>query len=270
MYLTLRARGGFPYLALPVFPARAFRHAYIFVNRDFAIEKPKDLEGKRIGVQQYRQSAATWIRGLLQEEYDVDLSGCSWVEGGVNNPRPPDKDMDLRPRHKIDIASAPPDRSINDLLIAGDLAAYFGARAPRAFRTHEKIDRLFPDYRNVERAYYRKTGIYPIMHTLVIRETLHREKPWIAENAVKACEESKRWALSHMRFTGTMRYMVPWLNHEVEEIDTLFGGDPYPYGIEPNLKTVETLMRYLVEQGFVAAPSPDVRDMFAPIVAWAE
>ena len=103
-----------------------------------------------------------------------------------------------------------------------------------------------------------------------LREELHREKPWVAENIVKACEESKKWALSQMRFTGTMRYMVPWLNHEVEEVDALFGGDPYPYGIEPNRKTLETLMQYLVDQGFVTAPAPQVDDMFTPIVAWGE
>ena len=178
--------------------------------------------------------------------------------------------MDLRPSHKIDIASAPAGQSINELLVSGNLAAYFGARTPASLATHKKIGRLFPDYRDVERTYYRKTGIYPIMHTLVIRESLHLEKPWVAENIVKACQESKRWALSHMRFTGTMRYMVPWLNYEVEEIDALFGGDPYPYGIEPNLKAIETLMQYLVEQGFIATPPPDVRKMFVPMVAWAE
>ena len=270
MYFTLRAKGDFPYIALPVFPARAFRHAYIFVNRDFDIHTPKDLEGKRIGVQQYRQTAATWIRGLLRHEHGVDLSSCSWVEGGVNGARPPDKDMDLRPDHKIEIVSAPAGQSINELLISGEIAAYFGARAPNAFKTHSQIERLFPDYRNVERAFYKKTGIYPIMHALVMREALHREKPWVAENIVQACEDSKKRALSHMRFTGTMRYMVPWLNHEVEEIDALFGGDPYPHGIEANRKTLETLMGYLVEQGFVSQPAPQIDDMFAPIVAWGE
>ena len=270
MYFTLRTKGSFPYVAIPVFPARAFRHAYIFGNRELGIHSPKDLEGQRIGVQQYRQTAATWIRGILQHEHGVDLSGCTWVEGGVNGARPPDKDMDLRPAHKIDIVSAPAGKSINDLLISGEVAAYFGARAPNAFKTHSQIERLFPDYRKTEREFFKKTGIYPIMHALVMREELHRDKPWVAENIVKACEESKKWALSQMRFTGTMRYMVPWLNHEVEEVDALFGGDPYPYGIEPNRKTLETLMQYLVDQGFVTAPAPQVDDMFAPIVAWGE
>ena len=270
MYFTLRAKGSFPYVALPVFPARAFRHGYIFVNRDRGIRTPKDLEGKCIGVQQYRQTAATWIRGLLRHEYGVDLSGCTWVEGGVNSARPPDKDMDLRPNHEIQIASAPEGRSIDEMLRSGEVAAYFGARAPNAFRSTAQIDRLFPDYRKAERAYYETTGIYPIMHTLVIWESLHREKPWIAENIVQACEESKKWALSHMRFTGTARYMVPWLHHEIEEMDALFDGDPYPHGIGPNRKTLETLKGYLVEQGFVDQAAPRIDDMFAPIVAWGE
>jgi 4,5-dihydroxyphthalate decarboxylase len=269
-YFNLKAKGTFPYIALPVFPARIFRHSYIFVNRDMGIRSPKDLEGKRIGVQQYRQTAATWIRGILSEEYGVDFARCTWVEGGVNVPRPPDKDMDLLPEQKIEIVSAPPGESINDLLAAGEIAAYFGARAPKAFPTQKNIVRLFPDHRAVEREYYQRTRIFPIMHTLVIREALHREKPWIAENMVEALEASKAWALSQMRFTGTNRYMVPWLNAEVEEIATLFGGDPYPYGLPKNRKVLDTLMQYLVRQGFVSAPAPALEPLFTPIVSWAE
>lgn len=270
-YFNQRSKGNFPFIALPVFPCRVFRHAYIYVNREAGISRPKDLEGQKIGVQQYRQTAATWIRGILNSEYDVDLSGVTWVEGGVNVSRPPDADMDLMPGTAIDIAAAPAGKSINDLLISGEVVAYFGARQPDSFRTDPRIVRLFPDYRTVERAYFDRTGIFPIMHTLVMREELHQEKPWIAENMVEAFESSKRWALEHMRFTGTMRYMVPWLNHELEEVDDMFaGGDPYPNGVEPNRKTLETLMQYLVDQAFVASPAPAIDDFFTPIVAWAE
>lgn len=271
MYFTRKAGGDFPFIALPVFPARVFRHGYIFVNRDAGIEKPRDLEGKRIGVQQYRQTAATWVRGILQHEYEVDLSTMTWVEGGVNAPRPPDPDMDILPAGKqIDITSAPAGKSINDLLIAGDVAAYFGARKPDAVNTHPNIQRLFPNYREVERDFYRRTGIFPIMHTMVMGEEFYRENVWVAESMYKALEESKRWALDHMRFSGTMRYMVPWLNTEMDEIDEIFGGDPYPYGLEANRKNLETLMQYLVDQGFVAEPRPAIEDMFTPIVAWSE
>ena len=270
-YFNQRSKGFFPFIALPVFPCRVFRHAYIYVNRDAGITEPKDLEGKKIGVQQYRQTAATWIRGILTQEYDVDFSDVTWIEGGVNAPRPPDPDMDLMPGRDIQITSAPSDKSINDLLKSGEVAAYFGARQPDCYRTQDNIVRLFPNYREVERDFYDRTGMFPIMHTLVMREDLHQEKPWIAENMVQAFEASKRWALEQMRFTGTMRYMVPWLNHELEEVDNMFaGGDPYPHGVENNRKTLETLMQYLVDQAFVAAPAPSVDDMFTPIVAWAE
>jgi len=270
-YFNLRSKGDFPFIALPIFPCRVFRHAYIFINRDVDIAGPKDLEGKKIGVQQYRQTAATWIRGILTAEYGVDFSGVTWVEGGVNTPRSPDADMDLMPGSKIDLISAPSGTSINDLLKSGEVAAYFGARMPDCYQTSKNINRLFPDYRRVEREYFDKTGIFPIMHTLVIREDLHRQKPWIAENMYKAFESSKRWALEHMRFTGTMRYMVPWLNHELEEIDDMFkGGDPYPNGVNANRKVLETLMQFLVDQEFVNAPAPAVDDFFIPMVEWAE
>ena len=187
-YFNQRSKGFFPFIALPVFPCRVFRHAYIYVNRDAGITEPKDLEGKKIGVQQYRQTAATWIRGILTQEYDVDFSDVTWIEGGVNAPRPPDPDMDLMPGRDIQITSAPSDKSINDLLKSGEVAAYFGARQPDCYRTQDNIVRLFPNYREVERDFYDRTGMFPIMHTLVMREDLHQEKPWIAENMVQAFE----------------------------------------------------------------------------------
>jgi len=270
-YFTLRARGNFPFIAIPVFPCRVFRHGYIFVNDKTGICRPKDLEGKIIGVQQYRQTAATWIRGILEKEYGVNFSNVSWVEGGVNVYRMPDQDMDLLPKQQIKIEPTPYGVSINDLLKSGTIAAYLGARIPACFHTHTNVVRLFPNYREIERAYYRKTGIFPIMHTLVIREKLHKEKPWIAENMFQAFEESKRWALQKMRFSGTTRYMVPWLNHELEEVDDMFlDGDPYPHGLEPNREVLETMVQFLIDQGFVENLGIAIDDLFVPIVAWAE
>jgi 4,5-dihydroxyphthalate decarboxylase len=271
MYFTLKSKGKFPYIALPVFPCRVFRHAYIYVNRNAGITVPKDLEGRNIGVQQYRQTAATWVRGILQNEYDVEMSGMKFVEGGVNVSRPPDEDLDILPDKKIQIVSAPEGKSINDLLIEGSVDAYFGARQPKCYKTHDHIVRLFPDYRKEERKFYDRTGIFPIMHCLVMKEEMHLQNPWIAENMIKAFEESKQWALARMRFTGTIRYMVPWLNHEIEEIDEMFlNGDPYPLGVAANRATLETLMKYLVDQSFVTAQHPQLEDMFTPIVGWAE
>ena len=217
-YLTRRSRGSFPFIALPVFPSRLFRHAYIYVNRDQGIAEPADLNGKRVGVQEYGQTAAVLIRGILQHRHGVDLSSIRWVEGGVNTPRPPDDDMDLRPAGGLDLEPAPPGKSINDLLVEGDIAAYLGARQPDALGKHPAVGRLFPDYRQAERDYFRETGIFPIMHTIVMREELHVQHPWIAESMFKAFQAAKAWALEHMRFTGTMVYMIPWLNAELDEI----------------------------------------------------
>ena len=265
------SKGKFPYIALPVFPCRVFRHSYIYVNRDADITAPKDLEGKNIGVQQYRQTAATWIRGILQNEYHVDMSGMRFIEGGVNVSRPPDKDLDILPDKTIKIEPAPEGKSINDLLTNGSVDAYFGARQPKCYMTHDNIVRLFPDYRKEERKFFDRTGIFPIMHCLVMKEEMHIKHPWIAENMIKAFEESKQWALDRMRFTGTIRYMVPWLNHEIEEINEMFpNGDPYPLGVEANRKTLETLLNYLVDQTFVETQHPRLEDMFTPIVGWAE
>ena len=161
-------------------------------------------------------------------------------------------------------------REVNDLLVEGDIAAYLGARQPDALGTHPGIVRLFPDYRRTERDYFRETGIFPIMHAIVMREELHAEHPWIAESMFKAFQAAKAWTLKHMSFSGAMAYMVPWLNAEMDEIRELFGGDPYPYGVEANRNTLDTFMQYLVEQAFVAEPRPALEDLFTPIVGWAE
>lgn len=268
-YLVMRARGAFPFVAIPVFPSRLFRHGYIFVSRQSGIRVPKDLEGRRVGVQEYRQTAGVWVRGILKDEYGVDLDTIRWVEGGVNAPRRPDHDMDLRPVRPLAIELIPPDRTINDMLEAGEIDAYFGARRPEALDTGRNVARLFPDYRERERDYFRKTGIHPIMHTVVIREDLHRSHPWAAESLYKACAESKAWALRQMRFSGAQRTMLPWLFDNIAEMDALFGAEPWPYGLDANRHTLDAFLRYLVDQAFLDG-APPLDAMFAPIVSWSE
>lgn len=272
-YFTMRAakrsEGDWPFIALPVFPSRVFRHGFVFVNTRSGIRSPKDLEGKRIGVQEYRQTAAVWIRGILQAEYGVDFTGVTWLEGGVDTGRRPDDEMDLRPNRPLNIEHIGDTRSLNELLEAGEIDAYFGARRPASFGRNLEIARLFPNYREVEREYFRSTGIFPIMHTLVMKESLYREKPWVAESLFKGFQASKQWAAEQMRFSGAMRYMLPWLFDDLDEVDELFGGDPFPYGVEPNRPTLEMLMGFLVDQGFVESPPP-VDELFTPIVGWEE
>lgn len=268
MYLMLKGRSEFPYVALPVFPLRMFRHSYIFINTKAGIATPKDLEGKRVGVMQYRQTAGLWIRGILQHEYGVDLDSIHYLEGGVNNGRAPDEDLDLRPLKDISIRHIGAEKNLNDMLNKGEIDAYFGARSPKSLG-NGTVDRLFPHYRQVERAYYEKTKVFPIMHTLVIREEFHRRHPWVAEAIYKACEAAKAWCLEQMRFSGALRYMIPWLFDDIDEMDRMFGKNPWPYGLEPNRKTLELMARFLADQHFVKKPIK-IDDHFTPIVSWAE
>lgn len=264
MYLTLRAKNEFPFIALPVFPSRVFRHGFIFINKKSGIKSPRDLEGKKIGVPEYRQTAAIWIRGILQHEYGVDMDTIHWYEGGANVPREPDV-LDLRPDREIDIQFIGPEKSLNDMLAAGEIDAMIGARKPDSLDTCDDVGRLFPNYRDEEKTYFKKTGIFPIMHTLVISEELHKNQPWVAESVYKAFVEAKALCLEEMRFSGTMRYALPWLFADIDEMDEVFGGDPFAYGLEQNRPTLEALITYLHDQKFLAEKVA-IEDMFLPMV----
>jgi len=263
-YVTRVARGDFPFGAIPVFPSRMFRHSYIFVNRDSGIRTPKDLEGRRIGLWDYHHTAAVWIRGMLQHDHGVRPETIEWFEGGVNAPRKADPTMHLRPDSNISVRFIGEDSNLNDMLAAGEIDGLLGAVKPDSFGRNPAVARLFPDVRAVEKDYFRRTGIFPIMHTLVIREALHREHPWVAENLYDAFERAKTWARGHTAFPGTLRYMLPWLQNDLEEIAETFGGDPWPYGLAANRTTIEAFLSYMVEQGFIErAPLPE--DLFLPI-----
>ncbi len=265
--LIRKGRGEFPFVALPVFPSRMFRHGYIFVNTSRGIRNPKDLEGKRVGVPEYSQTAAVWVRGILQHEYGVALDTIRWVTGGVNAPGRPDALVNS-PDGTVSITRVK-DRSLNDMLVNGEIDALIGARRPAAFGRDARVGRLFADYRQREREYYRKTGIFPIMHTLVMREALYREHPWIAESLVKAFVEAKDWCLAQMRFSSTLRYTLPWLHADVEEMAEVFGPDPWPYGLEANRKVLSTLIDYLVEQRLLHRPLA-LEELFVPITLLSE
>ncbi|MBI3975369.1 MAG: ABC transporter substrate-binding protein [Armatimonadetes bacterium] len=266
-YLIHRGKGEFPFVALPVFPSRMFRHGYIFVNASAGIRTPQDLEGKRVGVPEYSQTAAVWIRGLLADEYGVRPETVHWYAGGVNAPGRPDALVNL-PEAPVSITRVA-DRTLNDMLAAGDLDALIGARKPAAFGRDPRVQRLLPNYKELEQAYYRTTGIFPIMHTVVLREPLYKEQPWIAESLYKAFVQAKEWCLAQMRFSSALRYTLPWLHADLEEMAEVFGGDPWPYGLEPNRTTLETLVRYLVEQRLLREPLA-LEEVFAPIMVVSE
>jgi 4,5-dihydroxyphthalate decarboxylase len=242
-YTVLRGRGE-PLVAIPVFPSFSFRHSSIFVGAEAGIATPKDLVGKRVGVPKYHMTAAVWIRGMLEDEYGVAPRDMLWFEGGEGSKV---KEVDIKLpadlRHQIVAA----DRNLGDMVAAGELDAFVGARRPAAFGA--RVRRLFPDFRRAERAYYEKTGIFPIMHTLVLKEELARQHPWLPRSLYDAFVESKRLAYERLQFTAALPVSLPWLVAEVEETRALMGDDPFPYGVARNRKTLQTLAGYTYAQG---------------------
>lgn len=247
-YFTSVATGDFPFVALPVFPCRFFRHGNIFINKHSGIRSPKDLEGKKVGTLGYGQSAACWIRGILAEEYGVDLDKIRWFEGGLETAWQGDASQHAHMAH-VKTERAPSSSSLSDMLASGELDAFVGARRPSCYGRTEDVSLLFPNFREVERDYYRRTGIFPIMHNIVVRRELIERYPWLSTSLFKAFEQAKALSNRDMRFTGTMKYSLPWLFDEIDEIDQLFRGDAYSYGLQNNRHVVETFCRYLFEQG---------------------
>ena len=268
-YLTRRNNttgdGDFPFVALPVFPSKLFRHGFIFINTTSGIHSAKDLEGKRVGFPSIGQTAVVWIRGILQNEYGVDLENVHWHQGGMDMPGYQNP-IDHQTENAGRVTNIGSDQTLSAMLEAGELDAVIGARAPLCFGHNPQVQRLFPDYRQVERDYYLKTGVFPIMHTMVIKEDLYQSSPWLAQSVYKAMEESKRLCLEEMQFTGAMRYMLPWLYDDLDEIGGVFGSnDPWPYGVEANATILRTLQGYLVQQGFIREARP-LEELFTPIV----
>ena len=264
-FISRYAAGKLPFVAIPVFASRVFRHGFIVVNRKF-ITSAKDLAGKRIGVPLYTQTAALFVRGLMQHDLGVDLSGIEWVQGAVNEPGAYGNPSVMPLLKPVAITPNQSGKSLSDLLAAGDIQAIIGSNLPRALNRHPDVVRLFPDYRAREQDYFRRTGIFPIMHLIVIRNDVYERHPFVARSLYDAFGAAKDWAWEKMRYPGTLRYMLPWLPDDIEEIDKLFGGDCWPYGIEPNRPTLEALVTYMAEQGLIPAPIP-IEKLFVPTAA---
>ena len=211
----------------------------------------------------YTMTAALWVRGHLAHDYDVDLSTIQWVQGAINKPgahgNPSARPL-LKPAN-IEINDG--GKSLDDLLQSGDIDATLGSSLPASLGKNPDIVRMFPDFRTVEKGYYQRTKIHPIMHLIAIRRDVHEAHPWLASSLYQAFCEAKDRALKSMGYGGALRYMLPWLKADMEEIDEVFGGDPWPYGIEPNRPTLETMVAYMVEQSYIAEPIA-LEDLFVP------
>jgi 4,5-dihydroxyphthalate decarboxylase len=258
-FISRFARGDCPFVALPVFPSRVFRHGYMYINRKAGIRTPKDLEGKRVGVPLYTMTAAVWVRGHLKHQYGVDLSTIKWLEAATNHAGShgePSAPPLLKP---VAIAHDAKRRSLSELLAAGELDAIVGTQHPHP---HPDIAPMFPDARAVERDFFIKTGIFPIMHLVVIRKDVYERDRTIADKLFKGFVEAKNLALERMHKGHP--FMLPWVHQDIHEIDGVFSGDPYPYGIEANRPTLQGLVDYMAEQDFIGRRIP-LEELFVPV-----
>lgn len=262
-HLISLSRGTNEYEAIPVFLSRMFRHSAIYIRSDRGIRSPADLKGRRIGVPEYQMSAALWARGMMHDEHHVGYDQVTWVQGGLEQPGRKDKfELNLPPGFPLE--PAPPGRSLSEMLATGDLDAVFSARAPSCYLdSHPGVARLFEDFRKAEREYFRRTRIFPIMHALGIRNDVAAEHPWMAASLYKAFVAAKRISEQDLREVVALKIGLPWIVQEVAETRALMGDDFWPYGIEPNLATLEALARYSFEQG-LSVRRLAVEDMFAP------
>ena len=252
-----------PFIAIPVFPSRFFRHSCIFVSARSGIREPKDLAGKRIGTPEYQMTAPVWIRGILQDEYGIDPASCQYLTGGEEEPGREEKlKLDLPAKFKVGPIGA--GQTLSAMLAAGEIDALHTARSPSTYRTApQAVKRLFEDYVAVERAYFRKTRIFPIMHTVVLRRELYRVHPWIAQSLQKAFMAAQRKTYDDLAITAALKTMLPWQVAHVEEARRELGDDWWAYGLEPNRPVLDTFLRYHHEQGLSRRRlTPD--ELFAP------
>jgi 4,5-dihydroxyphthalate decarboxylase len=264
-YVTLKGRGSCPFVAVPVALSKIFRHSCIYVRTDAGIRSPQDLRGKRVGATQLGSTGIIFMNGMMQHEYGVGLEDIQWFIGGLDSPTSrPVIPLNLPDKIKFDFL--PADQTLEGMLEAGRLDALFALYIPSIFQKGSPcIARLFPNYYEVEQDYYRRTRIFPIMHTVVVRDDVHREHPWVTENMYKAFCEARDLAVDGLYDTDALRLSLPWLINHLEETWKVLGKDFWAYGLEPNRPALEAIGQYVYEQGFSPrAVSPD--ELFAPNV----
>jgi 4,5-dihydroxyphthalate decarboxylase len=260
-YLIALSRGTSPYVAVPAFLSRMFRHSAVYIRTDRGIEGPADLRGRRIGVPEYQMSAVMWFRGFLKDELGIAAKDINWVQAGLEVPGRRDK-------FPLNLPAGFPLTAVNDdtlsaMLAAGRLDAVMSARQPSCFvNGHPRVRRLFPDYRAAERDYFRRTGIFPIMHAVGIRRDVLDQHKWLAASIYKAFAQAKRTADAEFAETTALKIGLPWVTAEYEATMELMGTDFWSYGIAANHKTLSTMARYSHEQG-LAVRLLTVEEMFA-------
>ena len=261
-YLASRRAPEHPFVALPVFPSRAFRHSGIYVNAKAGITSPADLVGRRVGVAEWQLTANVWIRGILAEHYGVALDAVEYRTGGLHEPGRHEKlPIGLPPGIRLSPIGA--GETLSELLVRGEIDALYTPRTPRPFAEgRPEVTRLFSDAASEEAAYFRRTGIFPIMHVVVVRRDVYEQRRWIARSLYDSFVEAKHRAEEGMDETAALRYMLPWLHDEVRRTKGVLGEDYWPYGLTKNRAPLETFVAYAAAQG-IAEPVA-IEDLFAP------
>ncbi len=264
-YTALKGRGDCPFVAVPVALSKIFRHSCIYVRTGAGINKPEDLRGKRVGTSQWSSTGLVFMRGMLQHDFGLEARDMHWFMGGLNSfVEPPLIPLDLPEDIRLDFLSGR--QTLEKMFEAGELDALLSLYIPNLFlEGRPNIARLFPNFREIEQDYYRRTRIFPIMHTVVLREDVYRAHPWAARSIYRAFVAARDLAVDGLYDTDALRLALPWLIDHVEEAWRIFGKDFWAYGLEPNRPTFEAVGRYVHEQGLaprvVSADELFARDM---------
>lgn len=247
-YLVKHSRGESPYIAVPVFLSRAFRHTSMYVRKD-RIQRPEDLKGKRIGLPEYQLTAHVWARAILQDDHGIRPEDVTWVRGGIDTPGRPEK-IALQLPPQVRVESAPEGTTISELLDRGDIDAFMGPRPPsRQVLKNPNVGWLFDDPTAAAKDYYRRTGVFPIMHVVGIRKELAAQHPWLPAAVQKAFTQSKAAALELLADTSATKVTLPFVEEQLKAAREVMGEDYWSYGVQPARRTLESFVRHHHSQG---------------------
>jgi len=264
-FMILHARGDRRFVGVPVYPSRRFRHEHVWVNAGAGIRAPADLKGRRVGVQEFVQTAALWVRGFLHDDHGVGVGDVEWHFGGYNEPDP-----HFTPRIELTLPAGvrarviPGDRCLDAMLERGELDAILPALPASFRRGSPNVRRLFPDFRAAEEDYFRRTRIFPIMHVVVVKRQIYEKAPWVAQALYKAFVQARDLAIRRLTTSPPLHATLPWLTDHLEATRRVMGDDYWSYGLAENRHVLETAARHASEQGLLATPIERVDDLFAP------
>lgn len=263
--LTLSQGGESPFIAIPVFPSRAFRYNGIYVHAGAGIESPGQLAGRLAGVAEYQLTANVWIRGILADFHGVPVDSVRYLTGGLHQPGREEKAVIPFLPDGVEVSPCPAGRTLSDMLITGEIDALYTPRVPQPFLDGDpRVKRLFPKAREAEEEYFSRTGIFPIMHVVAIRRDVYRRNRWLANSLVKAFTQARDMALRGLDETAALPYILPWVYEEIGRVQALMGRDYWSYSLTgANRLTLATFLRYAREQG-IAADGIEPADLFAP------